>query len=127
MIARVETLVKMGQISRATVHMNLSLAVVGLINGYVAPLTQDLSEDYIDSFAPKYGDKFKIPNFFEDMVYNPREGVMMVGTYTYKEEAKKKGNEINNVWWWFKTWFYQHGKTAFKNGQFVEYNPTREY
>ncbi|KAH0934427.1 hypothetical protein HID58_011544 [Brassica napus] len=34
MIARVETLVKMGQISRATVHMNLSLAVVGLINGY---------------------------------------------------------------------------------------------
>lgn len=34
MIARVETLVKIGQISRATVHMNLSLAVVGLINGY---------------------------------------------------------------------------------------------
>ena len=34
LIARVETLVKMGQISRASVHMNLSLAVVGLINGY---------------------------------------------------------------------------------------------
>lgn len=60
-------------------------------------MTQDLSEDYIDSFAPKYGDKFKIPDFFEDMVYNPREGVMMVGTYASKEEAKKKGNKINNV------------------------------
>ncbi|KAF2545745.1 hypothetical protein F2Q70_00022888 [Brassica cretica] len=86
MIARVEPLVNMGQISRATVPINLSLAVVaelddltvgGLINGY--------------------------------------------------EEAKKKGNKINNVGWWFKPWFYQHAQTALKKGEFVEYIPTREY
>ncbi|KAF3605327.1 hypothetical protein DY000_02049783 [Brassica cretica] len=210
MIARVEPLVNMGQISRATVPMNLSLAVVaelddltvgGLINGYgiegsshlyglfadtvvayeivlaggelvratkdneysdlfyaipwsqgtlgllvaaeikLIPVKeymrltyipvkgdlQTLAQGYMDSFAPKDGDASKIPDFVEGMVYNPTEGVMMVGTYASKEEAKKKGNKINNVGWWFKPWFYQHAQTALKKGEFVEYIPTREY
>ncbi|KAH0926843.1 hypothetical protein HID58_019099 [Brassica napus] len=210
MIARVEPLVNMGQISRATVPMNLSLAVVaelddltvgGLINGYgiegsshlyglfadtvvayeivlaggelvratkdneysdlfyaipwsqgtlgllvaaeikLIPVKeymkltyipvkgdlQTLAQGYMDSFAPKDGDTSKIPDFVEGMVYNPTEGVMMVGTYASKEEAKKKGNKINNVGWWFKPWFYQHAQTALKKGEFVEYIPTREY
>ncbi|CAN7074335.1 unnamed protein product [Brassica oleracea var. botrytis] len=210
MIARVEPLVNMGQISRATVPMNLSLAVVaelddltvgGLINGYgiegsshlyglfadtveayeivlaggeLVRATRDneysdlfyaipwsqgtlgllvaaeirlipvkeymrltyipvkgdlqaLAQGYMDSFAPKDGDESKIPDFVEGMVYNPTEGVMMVGTYASKAEAKKKGNKINNVGWWFKPWFYQHAQTALKKGQFVEYIPTREY
>ncbi|CAN6997397.1 unnamed protein product, partial [Brassica oleracea var. botrytis] len=46
------------------------------------------------------------------MVYNPREGVMMVGTYASKEEAKKNGNKINNVGVVVQDWFYQHGQTA---------------
>jgi delta24-sterol reductase len=52
---------------------------------------------------------------------------MMTGVYASKEEAKKKGNKINNVGWWFKPWFYQHAQTALKRGEFVEYIPTREY
>ncbi|KAL0719139.1 hypothetical protein Bca4012_068463 [Brassica carinata] len=210
MIARVEPLVNMGQISRATVPMNLSLAVVaelddltvgGLINGYgiegsshlyglfadtveayeivlaggelvratrdneysdlfyaipwsqgtlgllvaaeirLIPVKeymrltyipvkgdlQTLAQGYMDSFAPRDGDESKIPDFVEGMVYNPTEGVMMVGTYASKQEAKKRGNKINNVGWWFKPWFYQHAQTALKKGQFVEYIPTREY
>ncbi|KAJ6739413.1 24-DEHYDROCHOLESTEROL REDUCTASE, partial [Salix koriyanagi] len=51
----------------------------------------------------------------------------MTGRYASKEEAKKKGNVINNVGWWFKPWFYQHAQTALKKGEFVEYIPTREY
>nr|KYP68372.1 Cell elongation protein diminuto [Cajanus cajan] len=54
-------------------------------------------------------------------------GVMMTGRYASKEEAKKKGNKINSVGWWYKTWFYQHAETALKKGEFVEYIPTREY
>ncbi|KAH7839586.1 hypothetical protein Vadar_006029 [Vaccinium darrowii] len=49
------------------------------------------------------------------------------GRYASKEEAKKKGNVINCVGWWFKPWFYQHAQTALKKGEFVEYIPTREY
>jgi delta24-sterol reductase len=61
------------------------------------------------------------------MIYNSTDGVMMTGRYASKEEAKKKGNVINNVGWWFKPWFYQHAQTALKKGEFVEYIPTREY
>ncbi|CAN6930787.1 unnamed protein product [Brassica oleracea] len=210
MIARVEPLVNMGQISRVTVPMNLSLAVVaelddltvgGLINGYgiegsshvhglftdtveayeivlaggelvratrdneysdlfyaipwsqgtlgflvateirlvhineymkltYIPVKGDLqtiAQGYMDSFAPRDGDPAKIPDFVEGMVYSPSEGVMMTGTYASREEAKKKGNKINNVGWWFKPWFYQYAQTALKRGEFVEYIPTREY
>lgn len=213
MIARVEPLVNMGQITRVTVPMNLSLAVVaelddltvgGLINGYgiegsshiyglfsdtvvayeivladgrvvratkdneysdlfyAIPWSQgtlgllvsaeiklipvkeymkltykpivgnlkDQAQAYMDSLAPRDGDQDnqdKVPDFVEGMVYSPAEGVFMTGKYASKEEAKKKGNVINNVGWWFKPWFYQHAQTALKKGEFVEYIPTREY
>lgn len=213
MIARVEPLVNMGQISRVTVPMNLSLAVVaelddltvgGLINGYgiegsshiyglfsdtvvsyevvladgqVVRATKDneysdlfyaipwsqgtlgllvsaeiklipikeymkvtykpvvgnlreIAQAYVDSFAPRDGDQdnpAKVPDFVETMVYTPTEAVCMTGRYASNEEAKQKGNVINNVGWWFKTWFYQHAQTALKKGEFVEYIPTREY
>lgn len=210
MIAKVEPLVNMGQITRATVPMNLSLAVVaelddltvgGLINGYgiegsshiyglfsdtvvamevvladgrvvratkdneysdlfygipwsqgtlgllvsaeikLIPVKeymrvtytpargnlQELAQAYADSFAPRDGDPSKIPDFVEGMIYTSTEGVMMTGRYASKEEAKKKGNVINNVGWWFKLWFYQHAQKALKKGEFVEYIPTRDY
>jgi delta24-sterol reductase len=213
MIARVEPLVNMGQITRVTVPMNLALAVVaelddltvgGLINGYgiegsshiyglfsdtvvayeivladgrvvratkdneysdlyyaipwsqgtlgllvsaeikLIPIKEymkltykpvvgnlkDLAQAYSDSFAPKDGDQDnpeKVPDFVEGMIYTPSEGVFMTGRYASKEEAKKKGNVINSVGWWFKPWFYQHAQTALKKGEFVEYIPTREY
>ncbi|KAL0004967.1 hypothetical protein SO802_012528 [Lithocarpus litseifolius] len=213
MIAKVEPLVNMGQITRVTVPMNLALAVVaelddltvgGLINGYgiegsshiyglfsdtvvayeivladgrVVRATRDneysdlfyaipwsqgtlgllvsaeiklihvkeymkltyqpvvgnlkeVTQAYIDSFAPRDGDQDnpeKVPDFVETMLYNPTEAVCMTGKYASKEEAKKKGNVINSVGWWFKPWFYQHAQTALKRGQFVEYIPTREY
>ncbi|KAF5749890.1 putative Cell elongation protein diminuto [Tripterygium wilfordii] len=213
MIARVEPLVNMGQISRATVPMNLALAVVaelddltvgGLINGYgiegsshiyglfsdtvvayeivladgrvvratkdnefsdlfyaipwsqgtlgllvsaeiklipikeymkvtytpVVGSLKDMAQAYMDSFAPRDGDQDnpeKVPDFVEGMIYTCSEGVMMTGRYASKEEAKKKGNVINCVGWWFKPWFYQHAATALKKGEFVEYIPTREY
>lgn len=213
MIARVEPLVNMGQITRVTVPMNLSLAVVaelddltvgGLINGYgiegsshiyglfsdtvvayeivladgcvvratkdneysdlfyaipwsqgtlgllvaaeiklipvkeymrltykpVVGNIQELAQGYIDSFAPRDCDQDnpeKVPDFVETMIYSPTEAVCMSGRYASKEEAKKKGNVINSVGWWFKPWFYQHAQTAMKKGEFVEYIPTREY
>lgn len=213
MIARVEPLVNMGHISRVTVPMNLSLAVVaelddltvgGLINGYgiegsshifglfsdtvvafeiiladgqlvratkdneysdlfyaipwsqgtlgllvaaeiklipvkeymrvtykpVIGNLQELAQGYIDSFCPRDGDQDnpnKVPDFVETMIYSPTEAVCMTGRYASKEEAKQKGNKINSVCWWFKTWFYQHAQTALKKGEFVEYIPTREY
>ncbi|KAF3341237.1 delta(24)-sterol reductase-like protein [Carex littledalei] len=210
MVARVEPLVNMGQITRYTCPMNLSLAVVaelddltvgGLINGYgiegsshlfglfsdtvvamevvladgrVVRATKDneysdlfyaipwsqgtlgflvaaeiklinikeymkvtykpcrgnlkeLAQAYADSFAPRDGDPSKIPDFVETMIYTPSEGVMMTGVYSSKEEAKKKGNKINNQGWWFKPWFYQHAQSALKKGEFVEYIPIREY
>ncbi|KAG5531724.1 hypothetical protein RHGRI_026373 [Rhododendron griersonianum] len=213
MIARVEPLVNMGQITRVTVPMNLALAVVaelddltvgGLINGYgiegsshiyglfsdtvvayeivladgrvvratkdnefsdlfytipwsqgtlgllvsaeikLIPIKEymkltykpavgnlkDLAQAYVDSFTPRDGDQDnpeKVPDFVEGMVYSATEGVFMTGRYASKEEAKKKGNVINSVGWWFKPWFYQHAQTALKKGEFVEYIPTREY
>lgn len=213
MIARVEPLVNMGQITRASVPMNLALAVVaelddltvgGLINGYgiegsshiyglfadtvvsyeivladgrVVRATKDneysdlyyaipwsqgtlgllvsaeiklipikeymrltykpvkgnlreIAQAYMDSFAPRDGDQDnpeKVPDFVETMVYTPTEAVCMTGRYASKEEAKKKGNVINNCGWWFKPWFYQHAQKALKKGEFVEYIPTREY
>ncbi|KAJ3672307.1 hypothetical protein LUZ60_007028 [Juncus effusus] len=210
MVARVEPLVNMGQITRYTCPMNLALAVVaelddltvgGLINGYgiegsshlyglfqdtvvamevvladgkvvratkdneysdlfygipwsqgtlgflvaaeiklikikeymklkyqpVRGSLQDMAQAYADSFAPRDGDPSKVPDFVEGMIYNPNEGVMMTGVYASKEEAKAKGNKINNQGWWFKPWFYQHAQTALKRGEFVEYIPTREY
>ncbi|KAK1272697.1 Delta(24)-sterol reductase [Acorus gramineus] len=210
MIARCEPLVNMGQITRVTVPMNLSLAVVaelddltvgGLINGYgiegsshiyglfydtvvaleivladgrlvratsdneysdlfyAIPWSQgtlgllvaaeitlipvkeymkltyepvvgslsDIAQAYADSFAPRDGDPSKIPDFVETMIYSPTEAVCMTGVYASKEEAKKKGNVINCVGWWFKPWFYQHAQKASKKGKFVEYIPTREY
>ncbi|KAL8137970.1 hypothetical protein V2J09_003971 [Rumex salicifolius] len=213
MIARVEPLVNMGQITRVTVPMNLALAVVaelddltvgGLINGYgiegsshiyglfsdtvvayeivladgrlvratreneysdlfyaipwsqgtlgllvaaeikLIPIKEymrltytpvkgslkDLAQGYMDSFAPRDGDQdnpSKVPDFVETMIYNPNEGVCMTGRYASKEEAKQRGNVINNCGWWFKPWFYQHCQTALTKGEFVEYIPTREY
>ncbi|XVF43409.1 hypothetical protein PTKIN_Ptkin02bG0037800 [Pterospermum kingtungense] len=213
MIARVEPLVNMGQITRVTFPMNLSLAVVaelddltvgGLINGYgiegsshiyglfsdtvvayeivladgsvvratkdneysdlfyaipwsqgtlgllvaaeiklipikeymrltytpVVGNLQELAQGYMDSFAPRDCDQdnpAEVPDFVEGMIYSPTEGVFMTGRYASKEEAKRKGNKINNVGWWFKPWFYQHAQTAIKKGEFVEYIPTREY
>ncbi|VFQ98383.1 unnamed protein product [Cuscuta campestris] len=213
MVAKVEPLVNMGQISRATVPLNVSLAVVaelddltvgGLINGYgiegsshlyglfsdtvvayeiiladgevvratkdndysdlfyaipwsqgtlgllvsaeiklipikeymkvtykpVVGTLREIAQAYIDSFAPRDGDQdnpAKVPDFVETMIYTPREAVCMTGRYASKEEAKQKGNKINNIGWWFKPWFYQHAQTALKKGEFVEYIPTREY
>ncbi|TXG56863.1 hypothetical protein EZV62_018176 [Acer yangbiense] len=213
MIAKVEPLVNMGQISRATVPLNVAPAVVaelddltvgGLINGYgiegsshiyglfsdtvvayeivladgqVVRATKDneykdlfyaipwsqgtlgllvsaeiklipikeymkvtykpvvgnlreLGQAYADSFAPRDGDQDnpeKVPDFVEGMIYTATEGVFMTGRYASKEEAKKKGNVINNVCWWFKPWFYQHAAKALKKGEFTEYIPTREY
>ncbi|CAL9165177.1 unnamed protein product [Musa hybrid cultivar] len=210
MIAKVEPLVNMGQITRATIPMNLSLAVVaelddltvgGLINGYgiegsshlyglfsdtvvamevvladgrLVRCTRDndhsdlfygipwsqgtlglmvsaeiklihvreymkvtytphrgtlkeLAQDYADSFAPRDGDSSRVPDFVETMIYNPTEAVCMTGKYASEAEAKKKGNVINSIGWWFKPWFYQHAQTALQRGEFVEYIPTREY
>ncbi|KAL5759118.1 hypothetical protein ACOSP7_017639 [Xanthoceras sorbifolium] len=213
MIAKVEPLVNMGQITRATVPLNLALAVVaelddltvgGLINGYgiegsshiyglfsdtvvayeivladgqvvratkdneykdlfyaipwsqgtlgllvsaeiklipikeymkvtykpVVGNLQELAQAYADSFAPRDGDQDnpqKVPDFVEAMIYTPTEGVFMTGRYASKEEAKKKGNVINNVGWWFKPWFYQHAAKSLKKGEFTEYIPTRQY
>ncbi|KAL9147649.1 hypothetical protein ABFS82_13G186200 [Erythranthe guttata] len=72
-------------------------------------------------------DPDKVPDFVETMIYNPTDAVCMTGKYASKEEAKKKGNKINSVGWWFKPWFYQHAQTALKKGEFVEYIPTRDY
>ncbi|KAG6528204.1 hypothetical protein ZIOFF_010355 [Zingiber officinale] len=210
MVAKVEPLVNMGQITRYTVPMNLALAVVaelddltvgGLINGYgiegsshiyglfsdtivamevvladgkvvrctkdneysdlfygvpwsqgtlgflvsaeiklipikeymrltYAPFRgnlQEIAQAYADSFAPRDGDPAKVPDFVEGMIYTPTESVLMTGKYASTEEAKRKGNVINSVGWWFKPWFYQHAQTALKRGEFVEYIPTREY
>ena len=213
MIAKVEPHVNMGQISRATIPMNLSLAVVaelddltvgGLINGYgiegsshiyglfsdtvvayeivladgrvvratkdneysdlfyaipwsqgtlgflvsaeiklihikeymkltylpVKGNLQEIGQAYMDSFTPRDLDQDnpeKVPDFVETMIYSPTEAVCMTGRYASKEEAKKKGNVINNIGWWFKPWFYQHAQKSLKNGEFVEYIPTREY
>jgi delta24-sterol reductase len=210
MVAKVEPLVSMGQITKATCPMNLSLAVApefddltvgGLINSYgisggshiyglfsdtvvsvevvladgqVVRATKDnehsdlfygmpwsqgtigllvsaeiklipvkeymrltytpvrgtlkeIAEAYADSFVPRDGDPAKVPDFVEGMVYSSSEGVMMTGVYASEEEAKKKGNRINRVGWWFKPWFYQYAETALKKGEFVEYIPTREY
>lgn len=210
MVAKVEPLVSMGQITKATCPMNLSLAVApefddltvgGLINSYgisggshiyglfsdtvvsvevlladgqVVRATKDnehsdlfygmpwsqgtigllvsaeiklipvkeymrltytpvrgtlkeITEAYADSFVPRDGDPAKVPDFVEGMVYSSSEGVMMTGVYASEEEAKKKGNRINRVGWWFKPWFYQYAETALKKGEFVEYIPTREY
>ncbi|CAO2040103.1 unnamed protein product [Urochloa humidicola] len=88
---------------------------------------KEIAQAYADSFVPKDGDPAKVPDFVEGMVYSPSEGVMMTGVYATKEEAKKKGNKINRVGWWFKPWFYQYAETALKRGEFVEYIPTREY
>ena len=91
---------------------------------------KDLAQGYLDSFAPRDGDQDnpeKVPDFVETMIYNPTEAVCMSGRYASKEEAKKKGNVINSVGWWYKPWFYQHAQTALKKGEFVEYIPTREY
>lgn len=210
MVAKVEPLVSMGQITKATCPMNLSLAVApefddltvgGLINSYgisggshiyglfsdtvvsvevvladgqVVRATKDnehsdlfygmpwsqgtigllvsaeiklipvkeymrltytpvrgtlkeITEAYADSFVPRDGDPAKVPDFVEGMVYSSSEGVMMTGVYASEEEAKKKGNRINRVGWWFKPWFYQYAETALNKGEFVEYIPTREY
>jgi delta24-sterol reductase len=210
MVAKVEPLVSMGQITKATCPMNLSLAVApefddltvgGLINSYgisggshiyglfsdtvvsvevvladgqVVRATKDnehsdlfygmpwsqgtigllvsaeiklipvkeymrltytpvrgtlkeIAEAYADSFVPRDGDPAKVPDFVEGMVYSSSEGVMMTGVYASEEEAKKKGNRINRVGWWFKPWFYQYAETALNKGEFVEYIPTREY
>ncbi|URE28195.1 FAD binding domain [Musa troglodytarum] len=88
---------------------------------------RELAQAYADSFAPKGGDPNKMPDFVESLIFTPTEGVFMTGAYASEEEAKRKGNVINRVGWWFKPWFYQHAETALKRGEFVEYIPTREY
>ncbi|CAN6238954.1 unnamed protein product [Urochloa humidicola] len=88
---------------------------------------KEIAQAYGDSFVPRDGDRAKVPDFVEGMVYSSSEGVMMTGVYATEEEAKKKGNKINRVGWWFKPWFYQYAETALKRGEFVEYIPTREY
>ncbi|CAL9776411.1 unnamed protein product [Musa acuminata subsp. burmannicoides] len=87
----------------------------------------ELAQAYADSFAPKGGDPKKMPDFVESLIFTPTEGVFMTGAYASEEEAKRKGNVIDRVGWWFKPWFYQHAETALKRGEFVEYIPTREY
>ncbi|CAD5164103.1 unnamed protein product [Musa acuminata subsp. malaccensis] len=87
----------------------------------------ELAQAYADSFAPKGGDPKKMPDFVESLIFTPTEGVFMTGAYASEEEAKRQGNVINRVGWWFKPWFYQHAETALKRGEFVEYIPTREY
>ncbi|CAL9109110.1 unnamed protein product [Musa textilis] len=88
---------------------------------------RELAQAYADSFAPKGGDPTKMPDFVESLIFTPTEGVFMTGDYASEEEAKRKGNVINRVGWWFRPWFYQHAETALKRGEFVEYIPTREY
>ncbi|OEL15426.1 Delta(24)-sterol reductase [Dichanthelium oligosanthes] len=92
---------------------------------------KEIAQAYADSFVPiRDGDDPAakvVPDFVEGMVYSPSEGVMMTGVYATEEEAKKKGNKINRVGWWFKPWFYQYAETALTRGEFVEYIPTREY
>lgn len=213
MIARVEPLVNMGQITRVTVPMNLALAVVaelddltvgGLINGYgiegsshiyglfadtvvsyeiilsdgklvkatadnefsdlfyaipwsqgtlgflvaaeiklipiqeymkvtyvpVRGTVREIGNAYIESFTDPDGNQDssdKVPDFVETMIYNPTEGVCMTGRYASKDEARQKGNKINEQGWWFKPWFYQHAQTALKKGEFVDYIPTRQF
>ena len=183
MVARVEPLVNMGQMTRMTVPMGLSLAVVaelddltvgGLVNGYgiegsshiyglfadtcvayeiiladgrlvratpdnefsdlyyaipwsqgtlgllvaaeiklievgpymrltYTPLRgtlQDIAQGYNDAYCPHDGDQDnpeKVPEFVEGMVYSETTGVVMTGRYATKEEAKRKGNKINEV------------------------------
>uniref|UniRef100_A0ACD6AQU4 Uncharacterized protein n=3 Tax=Avena sativa TaxID=4498 RepID=A0ACD6AQU4_AVESA len=211
MVAKVEPLVNMGQLTRATCPMNLSIAVVseledltvgGLINGYgiegsshiyglfsdtvvavemvladgrVVRATKDnehsdlfygvpwsqgtlgflvsaeiklirikeymrvtytpvrgslreMAQDYADAVAPTDPSK-ATADFVEGLVFSESEGVMMTGVYASGEEARRKGNKINNVGWWFKPWFYQHAQTALVRGkgEFVEYIPTRQY
>lgn len=97
------------------------------------PVTGNLTEvaqAYIDSFVPRDGDQdnpAKVPDFVEGMVYTCNSGVMMTGRYVSREEAKQRGNTINNCGWWWKPWFYQHAARALKRGKFVEYIPTRQY
>ncbi|KAJ6822604.1 delta(24)-sterol reductase-like [Iris pallida] len=89
---------------------------------------RELAQAYTDSFAPRDGDPKKVPDFVETIVYTPNTAVLMTGRYASEEEARRRGNVINGVGWWFKPWFYQHAETALgRSGEFVEYVPTREY
>ncbi|KAK1408760.1 hypothetical protein QVD17_40791 [Tagetes erecta] len=89
----------------------------------------DLTNAYIDSFSPKFGDEDdkKTTEFVETLIYNPHEAVCMTGNYASRNEAKSDPLKINSIGWWFKPWFYQHAQTALEKGEFVEYIPTREY
>lgn len=61
---------------------------------------QEVAQGYNDAYCPRDGDQDnpeKVPEFVEGMVYSETEGVVMIGRYATKEEAKKKGNKINEV------------------------------
>lgn len=91
---------------------------------------EKITQAYIDSFVPRDGDQDnpeKVPDFVETLIYTPTEAVCMTGRYASKEEAKRKGNKINNYGLWYKPWFYQHAQTALEKGEFAEYIPTRQY
>lgn len=61
---------------------------------------QDIAQAYNDTYMPRDGDQEnpeKVPEFVEGMVYSETEAVCMTGHYATKEEAKQKGNKINEV------------------------------
>ncbi len=61
---------------------------------------QEIAQGYNDAYIPRDGDQDnpeKVPEFVEGMVYSETEGVVMTGQYASKEEAKAKGNKINEV------------------------------
>lgn len=61
---------------------------------------QDLAKAYNDSYMAADGDQDnpeKVPDFVEAMVYSDSEAVCMTGRYASREEAKQRGNKINEV------------------------------
>lgn len=61
---------------------------------------QDLAKAYNDSYMAADGDQDnpeKVPDFVEGMVYSESEAVCMTGRYASREEAKQRGNKINEV------------------------------
>eukprot|EP00271_Cylindrocystis_brebissonii_P015747 TRINITY_DN38741_c0_g1_i1.p1 TRINITY_DN38741_c0_g1~~TRINITY_DN38741_c0_g1_i1.p1 ORF type:complete len:573 (-),score=86.69 TRINITY_DN38741_c0_g1_i1:918-2636(-) len=120
----------LGLLVAAEIRMIPVLEYMKLTYTPVTGTLQEIAQAYIDSFVPRDGDQdnpLKVPDFVEGMVYTSTSGVMMTGRYASKQEAKMKGNKINEVGWWWKPWFYQHAASAIEKGEFVEYIPTRQY
>lgn len=83
-------------------------------------------------------DHFLVPTdkpwaeYVEGLIYSSTKGVIMTADYVDESEAKKKGNTINSMGYWFKPWFHKHVlhnvlEKSTDGSPVVEYVPTRDY